>query len=119
MSFEGQDLESLSSVELLRLFARVMTELRSRGVVRGANNPVADYAEGLVAAALGLSLVAKSSTGHDAVDADGRRYEIKGRRPTKENPSAQSRVVRGLDAKHFDFLVGVVFNEDFSVSRAS
>ena len=102
---------------LLRLYADVVEELRRRKVTRSANNPVADYTEYLVAAALGLQPVTKSTTGYDAVDSDGNRYEIKGRRLTPQNPSRQLSAIRGLDKTHFAFLVGVLFNPDFTVHR--
>lgn len=111
-------LKGLGTTELLRLFAAVLDELRGRGVIRSANNPVADYAERLMACALSLDLKSKSTTGFDAMDAQGRRYEIKGRRLTRQNRSTQLSVIRGLDLKHFDFLGGVLFDEDFSVARA-
>jgi hypothetical protein len=111
-------LTTKSDRELLALFGEVLCELRARKVVRSTNNPVADYAEGLVAKALGLELLAGSTTGCDATDALGKRYEIKGRRLTEHNPSTQLSVVRGLDKCHFDFLAGVLFNEDFSIQRA-
>lgn len=111
-------LESLATIDLLRLFARVLDQLRERGVIRSSNNPVADYAEGLVASALGLKLVPNSTTGYDAEDPQGNRYEIKGRRWTKHNRSTQLSVIRGLDLNHFSFLVGVLFNDDFSVERS-
>jgi hypothetical protein len=112
------ELESLKTHELLGLFSGVLDELRRREVIRSTNNPVADYAESLVARALSLELAPKSSTGYDAVDALGQRYEIKGRRPTKQNRSTQLSAIRGVDLEHFSFLVGVLFAEDFSVHRA-
>jgi len=96
-----------------------MQELRRRELIRSSNNPVADYAEALVARGLGLSLGHRSVKGFDARDASGRRYEIKARRMTPENPSRQLSVIRNLDIDQFDFLVGVVFAEDFSVLRAA
>lgn len=104
---------------LLRQYAETIDALRLTGVVRSKNNPVADYAEWLVAHALGLTLVAKSSKGHDAVDADGRRYEVKARRVTGDNGSRQLSAIRRLDECHFDWLVGVLFAKDFSVMRAA
>jgi hypothetical protein len=111
------ELESLKTHELLALFSGVLDELGRRETIRSTNNPVADYAESLVARALSLKLAPKSSIGYDAVDALGRRYEIKGRRPTKQNPSTQLSAIRGLDLEHFSFLAGVLFAEDFSVHR--
>jgi hypothetical protein len=111
------ELQSLKTHELLALFSGVLDELRRREIIRSTNNPVADYAESLVARALSLELAPKSSTGYDAVDALGQRYEIKGRRPTRQNPSTQLSAIRGLDLEHFSFLAGVLFAEDFSVNR--
>lgn len=112
------NLEPLPTHELLALFSGVLDELRRRGTIRSTNNPVADYAESLVSRALSLTLAPKSSTGYDALDTLGRRYEIKGRRPTRQNTSRQLSALRGLEAKHFSFLAGVLFDEDFTVRRA-
>lgn len=113
------DLKQANTRELLSLFAKVLEELRERQVVRSGNNPVADYSESLVVRALGLRRLGGSNKGCDAVnDGDGTRYEIKGRRITKHNPSTQLSVIRELDSCHFNYLVGVLFDEDFSVSRA-
>ena len=95
-----------------------MTELKNRGVTRSTNNPIADYAELLFARALRLKRSPRSTKGYDAVDRKGRKYEIKGRRVTTHNSSRQLSALRGLDQKRFAFLGGVLFNEDFSVSRA-
>ncbi|ACA59048.1 conserved hypothetical protein [Candidatus Desulforudis audaxviator MP104C] len=45
-------------------------------------------------------------------------YEIKSRRITKYNNSRQLSAIRELEHRHFDFLVGVLLNDDFSVLRA-
>ncbi len=111
-------LDDLTTLGLLSLYAGILNELRSRDVTRSTNNPVADYAEGLVAQALDLELASKSTTGHDAVGKDAVRYEIKARRITSHNGSRQLSAIRGLEERHFEFLVGVLFREDFSVQRA-
>jgi hypothetical protein len=79
---------------------------------------VADYAEGLVARALGLELAKGSTTGFDATDSAGLRYEIKARRTTASSKPTMLSAIRGLEKKHFDLLVAVVFNEDYTVRRA-
>ena len=112
------EISTASVAKLLRAYCDVLAELRKRNLIRSTNNPVADLAETLVALALKLSLVVGSTAGYDATDADGKRYEIKGRRITKENKSRQLSFIRGLDKGHFDFLVGVLFNEDFTIFRA-
>ena len=113
-----EDLKKVPPAELLRLFSSILEELRERKIIRISNNPVADFAEGLVSHALGLELATKSTKGYDAVDSKGQKFEIKARRPTKHNKSRQLSVLRGLDEKKFDYLAGVLFKEDFSVQRA-
>jgi len=112
------DLEKLSIRELLALFADNLDELNRRGILKSQNNPVADYAEWLVARALDLKLERNSRRGFDASDSNSVRYQIKGRRLHPSNPSRQLSVIRKLDSKEFEFLVGVLFNRDFSLHEA-
>ncbi len=112
------DLRRAELTDLFALYAAVLEELRRRQVIRSTNNPAADYAEFLVVKALGLHLAPKSTTGYDATDPNGKRYEIKGRRLTAHNKSRQLSAIRGLPEHHFAYLAGVLFAEDFSVLRA-
>lgn len=112
------NLEGLTDLELLRLHSSILVELRKRSVCRTNNNPVADYAERLVAEGLGLKLVHNAHAGFDALGPDGTRYQIKGRRRTVQNRSTQLGAVRNLQNHDFDFLIGVMFNDDFSVEYA-
>jgi hypothetical protein len=107
-----------STQTLLMLYSEILRALRRRNLIRSTNNPIADIAETLVAVALKLELTSGSTAGHDAKDLNGIRYEIKGRRITKENKSRQLSFIRGLDKNHFDFLVGVLFDEDFRIMKA-
>lgn len=111
-------LEKKSVSELLALHAEILRELRHRKLIRGTNNPVADIAEYLVAKALNLDLEPKSTTGYDAIDQQKNRFEIKGRRVTRENKSRQLGFIRGLDQGHFTHLAGVLFTEDYEILRA-
>jgi hypothetical protein len=111
------DPETLTDRELLVLYGRVLDKLRERGTTRSANNPVADYAEGLCAKALNLTLAAKVMTGYDGIDPSGNKIEIKARRITKENGSRQLSAIRGIGDQHFEYLAGVLFNADFSVFK--
>lgn len=106
-------LGNLTIPELLQFYAQVLSELRSRRVLR-TKNLLGDYTEWLVAEKLGLTLSGNSTAGYDAVDAEGHRYQIKGRQPTLENPSTQLGALRSLDNEDFDFLIGVLFNADFT-----
>jgi|SRR5580658_2860429 hypothetical protein len=107
----------LTDRELLVLYGQVLDTLRARGTTRSANNPVADYAEGLCAKALNLTLAPKSATGYDGTDPSGHKIEVKARRLTKENGSRQLSAIRGIGNQHFDYLAGVLFNADFSVMK--
>lgn len=113
------NIASRTDRQLLTLFTAVMDELRKRGVVRSSNSPGADYAEALVAKALKLRLNTASTAGHDGTDLRGKKYEIKCRRLTAHSKSRQLSAIRGLELKHFDFLVGVLFDPDFAVRRVA
>lgn len=110
--------KELTIPELLQCFADILDELKEREVVRTRNNPVADYAEWLVTQQFGLSLERNSKQGYDATDQSGKRYQIKSRRLDQTNKSKQMSVIRNLDASEFDYLVGVLFNRDFTVKGA-
>lgn len=112
-------LPDLKIAELLGVHSAVLSELKRRGVVRSKNNPTGDYAEWLVSEKLGLVLETNSAKGFDATDQRGLRYQIKGRRVTPDNPSTQLGVIRNLESVDFDFLVGVIFDEDWRILRAA
>jgi hypothetical protein len=101
--------------ELFRLYGEILIELRDRSIIRSTNNPIADYGELLFEKALDLTRTSKSTKGHDAVSANGVKYEVKARRITAQNGSRQLSALRALDKAHFDFLAGILFREDFSV----
>ena len=109
--------ESFNDGELLQSYARLMEELQSRQLIRTSNNPVADYAEKVAVEYLGLRREGKEVKGYDATDNRANKYQIKGRRITKHNPSRQLSVIRNLDDKLFDFLIAVIFDEDFNVTE--
>lgn len=110
---------SYTDHELLLAYVAVMTELRRRGITRSSNNPVADYAEGLIAQALNLQLAGRSAAGYDAVDSQGVKYQIKARRVTPENPSTQLSHIRRLELRPFDLLAAVIFDASFSIEYAA
>jgi hypothetical protein len=109
-------LKAMDEQALLHLYADLMDELRNRELIRSSNNPVADYAEKIAVDTLHLERVGKEEKGYDAIYGHI-RYQIKGRRITKHNNSRQLSVIRNLDEKLFDFIVAVIFNEDFSVKE--
>jgi hypothetical protein len=114
-------LAASSTAELLALYGSILTVLRERGITRSENSPVGDYAEHLASIAFGLTLVNNSSIGYDGVDADGVRYQVKGRRITRRNPSRQLSAIRGLatEGDPFDVLLGILFDGEFRIWRAA
>lgn len=112
-------LTSMMVAELLALHSAAINELRTRGVLRTQNNPTGDYTEWLVSRHFELALEANSIKGFDAVDVNGLRYQIKGRRITRANPSTQLGVIRDIESANFDFLIAVVYNEDWTVHAAA
>jgi hypothetical protein len=108
---------SLTTQQLLNYYSQILDELRIREIIRTANSPIGDYAEWLVAHRLGLTLVPNSTSGHDAIDASGIKYQIKGRRITQRNKSRQLGAIRNLESHDFDFLIAVLFNEQVEVEK--
>lgn len=115
------ELSGRSTSDLLALYGTILNVLRERGITRSENPPTGDYAEPLAARAFGLALTNNSSSALDGTNTSGVRYQVKGRRMTRWNKSRQLSAIRGLDAptQPFDFLVGILFNADYTIMRAA
>ena len=111
-------LESLSNKELLRLHGQVLMELKGRSIVKTANNPIGDYAEWLVSKSLDYTLQRNSNSGFDALDKDGNKIQIKARRITTANKSTQLSAIRNLEAHDFDYLIAILFDENYELLKA-
>lgn len=70
------ELQHLSTRDLLRLYANILTELLRRDVVRSRNAPSGDLAEYLVAKAFGGELASPSEKSWD-VRVDDRHLQVK------------------------------------------
>jgi len=114
---DRSNFKNMNEQSLLNLYSDLMEDLREKQLIRSSNNPVADYAEKVAVDYMGLHRAGKEERGYDAIDDNRRKYQIKGRRITKHNSSRQLGVIRNLEEKLFDYLVAVVFNEDFSVGE--
>ncbi len=107
-------MKKISTLKLLQTYSDIINELKTRGVLRTTNNPVSDYAEYLVAEKLKIKLEVNSKKSYDATDLRSKKtYQIKSRRIIKPTGSFQLGIMRSLD---FDFLIVVIFNQDFSIS---
>jgi hypothetical protein len=113
----NQLLRDMNDAELAKTWARCMRMLRVRDLVRTANTPVGDYAERVCCDLFGLERKGFSEKSVDAVDAEGVRYQIKGRRLTPENRSRQLSAIRDIEQEPFDVLLAVFFNEDLDVQE--
>jgi hypothetical protein len=113
------NIADLSAPQLLVLHTQIGDELRKRGILRSANNPTGDLSGYLFCKAFGWNQAGNSHANVDAIGADGTRYQIKGRRVTRFNNSRQLSAIRDLKGGHFDFIAGVLFNEDYTVMRAA
>ena len=75
-----------------------------------------DWLRNWSAGGLGLDDAGHNHPGYDATDSAGRRYQIKGRRGSKGNTMLGK--INTFDSKEFDYLVGVIFNSDFTIRHA-
>lgn len=112
------NLEEFEVIELLQLQAKATEELKRRKIVRTNNNPLGDYTEWLVAKRMNLTLANNSKAGYDAISDAGVTFQIKGRRITPSNQSRQLSAIRNYDAKDFDWLIAVIFDQDFNILNA-
>ena len=107
---------TMTEVELLQTHSEIIAELKRREVVKTKNNPVGDYTEWLVCNRLSLQMQRNSRAAFDATDPRGIRYQIKGRR--SGDKSVQFSSIRNLEQHGFDFVIAVIFHEDYSVRLA-
>lgn len=99
--------------ELFKIYNKVIFELKELGVIRSKNNPVGDYGEFLAEKIFGLTRAAKDSKGYDLIDNEGKKYQVKTRRPTPDNPSRQLGGFRDLDENLFDSCLAIILSPEF------
>jgi hypothetical protein len=98
----------LTAHELLRRYAGIRRELRSRGIIRTLNAPAGDLAETLVARAYSGNLAPNSEKSWDVTADDGRLLQVKSRviAASATNKPIQFSV---FGSWHFDAATFVVF----------
>jgi hypothetical protein len=61
----------------------------------------------------------QSTHGYDLIDESGIRYEVKARRLKPGKSLARFSAIQSIEDRHFDFLVGGLFNADFTIHQAA
>ena len=113
------DLSKFSDSGFFSLYRAILIELKSRGVIRTENAPAGDYAEYLVAAALGGQLAPNSEKSWDVLGNDGKKLQVKARVVSEPAEPGQLQLspFRSFD---FDYAVIVLLSAaDYAVTRAS
>src|SRR5215472_9194815 len=113
------DLSTFSERSLFCLYRAILSELKSRGVIRTENAPVGDYAEYLVATALGGQLAPNSEKAWDVRGHDGEKLQVKARVVSEPAEPGQLQL-SPFRSFGFDSAVIVLLSAtDYAVSRAS
>jgi hypothetical protein len=98
--------------QLLGGYAATLAELRQRGVIRTNNAPLGDYAEWLLAEALGGVLAESTSAkSHDMTLPDGRRVQVKARL-VDEKPKAGQLQTSPFRSWDFELAALMLFRAD-------
>jgi hypothetical protein len=119
ISGQTPDLSAISDPGLFSLYRAVLTELKSRGVIRTQNAPVGDYAEYLVATALGGELAPNSEKSWDVLGQDGEKLQVKARVVSQPAQPGQLQL-SPYRSFSFDAAVIVLLSAaDYTVIRAS
>lgn len=113
------NIKIFSALGLMNLQTQIMDELVARDIVQNPTQPVGDYATHLACKAFDLRREPTSTSGYDATDDEGLRYQIKYKRLMKPADTRQLNAVKGLEQKKFDFLIGVLFQADMAIYRAA
>jgi hypothetical protein len=102
-----------------RRYRAILSELKHRGVVRTENAPVGDYAEYLVATALGGELAPNPQKSWDVPGEGGEKLQVKAR--VVSDPAKPGQLqLSPFRSPCFDSAVIVLLSAtDYAVSRAS
>jgi hypothetical protein len=112
------ELTDIPTRALLQHYARILDELRSRGVITTRDSPVGGYGQWLICKALDAVPQGNSMKGVDAITKDGTRLQIKTRWLVEPGDSRQLSAIRNLESGLFDFVAAVLLDRDFGVQEA-
>jgi ABC-type molybdate transport system substrate-binding protein len=89
------------------------------GVANSLTDPVGQYAEYLAQKVYGGKRTNNGTAGHDLIDRNKRKIEVKGRVKKHDNYKPKTYINdSNVSGGNFDYLVYVVFNNDFEVEYA-
>jgi hypothetical protein len=119
LSGDVPDLSTFSEAGLFSLYRAILSELKSRGMVRTENAPAGDYAEYLVATALSGQMAPNSEKSWDVLGNDGEKLQVKARVVSDPVQPGQLQL-SPFRSFGFDSAVIVLLSAtDYAVSRAS
>lgn len=103
---------------LMQEYANLKKKLNDLDICRTERDPTGDYAEWLIASKLNLQQAKNTvQSGYDLVSPDTRvTYQVKARRMFKKHSYKVS--IKKYNEHPFDYLILVLFKEDFSILRA-
>ena len=122
MSTEEEIREFVDSIrspyKLLAMDRYIKEALMTLGVAKSKGNPVGEYAEYLVAEALGGERMPNAKEGHDLTLIDGTRIEVKGR--VFEGSRVPMTYIKAstIEQNTFDYLVYIVLSESMRLKYA-
>ena len=113
------DLSTFSESGLFSLYRAILTELKSRDVIRTENAPAGDYAEYLVATALGGQLAPNSEKSWDVLASDGEKLQVKARVVSEPAEPGQLQLSPFRSLGFDSAVIVLLWATDYAVSRAS
>lgn len=103
---------------LMQEYANLKKKLNDLDICRTERDPTGDYSEWLIASKLNLQQAENTvQSGYDLISPDtGVTYQVKARRIFKKHGYKVS--IKKYNEYRFDYLILVLFKEDFSILRA-
>lgn len=116
--FEMPDLTGAADAQLFEMYGLILAQLKARHLIRTANAPAGDYAEHLVARALGGDLAPNSEKSFDVAAPQYGRVQVKARVVGKKITAGQRQTspFRSHDYEHAALVM--LSNADYSVRQA-
>lgn len=116
--FEIPDLGGATDAQLFEMYGLILATLRTRELIRTANAPAGDYAEYLVARALGGDLAPNSEKSFDVAAPEHGRVQVKAR-VVGEKITAGQRQTSPFRSHDYEYAALVMLSSaDYSVRQA-